>query len=138
MSKLMIRPILESDEKEVVALWKECGLIVPQNDPHKDIMTKFSYQPELFLVGLLNNRIIATVMTGYEGHRGWINYLGVLPEYQRRGFARKMMEAAEEKLKKIGCPKINLQVRHTNKGVIEFYTGIGYKDDQVLSLGKKL
>ena len=78
MSEFFIRPFRESDEKEVTTLWKECGLVVPQNDPHKDIMTKIFYQPELFLTGLLTNEIIATVMAGYEGHRGWINYLATL------------------------------------------------------------
>jgi len=94
--------------------------------------------PELFFVGLLDNKIIASVMAGYEGHRGWINYLAVLPEYQRKGYARQMMDKCEEVLKEMDCLKINLQVREGNEAVIAFYKSIGYTNDHVVSFGKRL
>ena len=106
-----IRCFQEKDRHAVITLWHECGLTVPQNDPNKDIDRKLQVNPELFLVGLRNNEIIATVMGGYEGHRGWINYLAVKPSAQRQGFARHIMQAVEEKIALTGCPKINLQVR---------------------------
>ncbi len=74
----------------------------------------------------------------YEGHRGWINYLAVAPECQRRGIARQIMEEAERLLRQAGCPKINLQVRTANAQVIEFYKRIGFKIDDVVSMGKRL
>jgi ribosomal protein S18 acetylase RimI-like enzyme len=77
-------------------------------------------------------------MAGYDGHRGWINYLAVHPDHQQTGIGRRMVEEVEIRLLAIGCPKINLQVRSTNTGVIEFYTRIGYKTDDVVSLGKRL
>ena len=77
-------------------------------------------------------------MAGYEGHRGWINYLAVDPQYQHRDYGTQMMLAAEEKLKSMGCSKINLQVRETNLGVISFYQKMGYQIDAVTSLGKRL
>jgi Acetyltransferases len=82
--------------------------------------------------------IVATVMAGYEGHRGWINYLAVHPDCQRKGYGRMMMNRAEALLLELGCPKINLQVRVGNEGVIEFYRKLGYQIDQVVSLGKRL
>ena len=77
-------------------------------------------------------------MTGYEGHRGWINYLAVSPDIQRQGIARQMMKEAENKLSALGCPKINLQIRSSNIQVINFYKRMGYTDDEVLSMGKRL
>jgi ribosomal protein S18 acetylase RimI-like enzyme len=77
-------------------------------------------------------------MSGYDGHRGWINYLAVHPQHQRKGIARRMMDEAEANLRAVGCPKINLQVRSTNAGVIEFYKTIGLKIDDVVSFGKRL
>lgn len=136
--KLNIRKYQDSDQQAVVQLWKECQLVVPWNDPIKDIVCKTSFQPDLFFVGLINQRLIATCMAGYEGHRGWINYLAVKPDFQGKGFGRSMVEYAELRLNDLGCPKINLQVRETNKGVIQFYTQLGYKDDNVKSLGKRL
>ena len=135
---LVIRVYCEADEAAVIELWRECGLVVPWNDPKDDIAQKVRTQPELFLVGLLDGRVVASVMAGYEGHRGWINYLGVSPELHGRGLGRKMMDAAEDRLRKLGCPKINLQVRRSNRAVLAFYEHLGFSKDDVVSLGKRL
>ena len=77
-------------------------------------------------------------MVGYEGHRGWINYLAVAPDCQVGGYGRRLMEEAEARLRGLGCPKINLQIRSSNTGVIEFYERIGFSIDDVVSMGKRL
>ena len=133
-----IRAYRVSDEEAVVRLWRDCGLVVPWNDPHKDIQRKLNVQADLFLVGLAGDRLVATVMAGYGGHRGLINYLAVAPDLRRRGIGRRMVEQAESLLRALGCPKINLQVRTSNTGVISFYEAIGYATDEVISLGKRL
>jgi ribosomal protein S18 acetylase RimI-like enzyme len=138
LTQLKIRPFRMNDEAEVIRLWEQCKLVVPQNDPGDDIARKLKVQPELFLVGLMQGRIITTIMAGYEGHRGWINYLAVDPGHRRKGIGRTMMEAVEEKLSRMGCPKINLQVRETNLTAIEFYQRLGYSSDHVIGFGKRL
>lgn len=140
MGKMTFRIVRYSVEFEaaVVDLWRKCGLIVPQNDPVEDIKKKLDFQPELFFIGLLDNLVVGSIMVGYEGHRGWINYLAVLPEYQRRGYGRKLVQKALEELEKIGCLKVNLQVRRNNASVINFYKNLGFKDDEVVSLGMRL
>lgn len=135
---MKIRPYEPHDERAVVALWELCGLLRPWNDPHKDIQRKLRVDPELFLVGTLGDRVIATVMAGYEGHRGWLNYLAVHPDHQRRGYGRQLVSHAERLLLERGCPKVNLQVRTTNTDVIEFYRRLGYSVDDVVSMGKRL
>ena len=115
---MKIRSYSPEDESAVVALWHECGLTAPQNDPHRDIEIKMTVQPELFLVGEIQGRVVGTVMAGFEGHRGWINYLGVSPACQGQGLGRRLMEEAEAKLRALGCPKINLQVRTSNTKAI--------------------
>jgi len=135
---IQIRPFRLEDEAAVVALWQRCSLIRPSNDPHKDIRRKLRVRPDLFLVGVLEGEIVASVMAGYEGHRGWLNYLAVAPEHQRQGFARAILEEAELLLRKEGCPKINLQVRTSNRSALEFYLRIGYAVDDVVSMGKRL
>ena len=136
--RLLVRPYRESDQGAVVELWRECGLVVPWNDPASDIRRKLQVQRDMFLVGMLGSRLVASVMAGYEGHRGWVNYLAVKPEYQKRGLGRRMMEEAEARLIAAGCPKINLQVRKSNAGTIAFYERIGYLVDDALSMGKRL
>ena len=138
MTDLEVRPYEEADQDAVVALWRECGLVAPQNDPVKDIQRKLHVRRDLFLVGLLGARLVGTVMAGYEGHRGWVNYLAVAPDCRRRGFGRRLMEEAETILRAAGCPKINLQVRSSNSDVIGFYKSIGYTVDDVVSMGKRL
>ncbi|MBI5564676.1 MAG: GNAT family acetyltransferase [Chloroflexi bacterium] len=133
-----IRPFALSDEAAVIAVWRACGLTHPNNDPRKDIARKMKVNPELFLVCEIDGKIVGTVMIGYEGHRGWINYLGVLPEYQGQGLGRQLMDQAEALLVERGCAKINLQIRATNTKVIQFYAGIGFNVDEVVSMGKRL
>lgn len=133
-----IRPYRPGDESAVIQLWRECGLVVPQNDPARDIARKLRVHPELFLVGQVSGIVAATVMAGYEGHRGWINYLAVAPNQRERGLGRKIMQAAEDRLRSQGCAKINLQVRSSNAEVIEFYRRIGFTVDAVTGMGKRL
>src|SRR5688500_13568752 len=135
---MRIRPFKPEDERAVVALWEECRLTRPWNDPHKDIARKLAVQPELFLVSVEQNHIIGTVMAGYEGHRGWVNYLAVAPAFRGRGLARAMMEHVERELVARGCPKLSLLVRDTNRDAIGFYRHLGYVEDESVSLGKRL
>lgn len=133
-----IRPFLEADEAAVIQLWDRCELTRPWNDPRKDILRKLAVRPDLFLVGVVSGEVVASVMAGYEGHRGWINYLAVAPEHRRQGWGRAIMAEAERLLRLAGCPKINLQVRATNQAVIAFYKSLGYAVDDVVSFGKRL
>ncbi len=135
---MQIRPFNPEDEESLVALWKRCELVRPTNDPHKDILRKLQVNPEWFLVGVLNGQIVASVMAGYEGHRGWLNYVAVDPAHRRRGLGRLIIAEADRLLRAAGCPKINLQVRASNKGAIEFYRRLGYSVDEVVSMGKRL
>ena len=133
-----IRAYRESDQDDVVNLWRECELVKPWNDPIEDIRRKLDVQRDLFLVGLLDGMLVATVIAGYEGHRGWINYLAISKECREMGFGRLMMDEAEKRLRAIGCPKINLQIRSSNIDVIRFYRSPGYSEGDVVSMGKRL
>jgi ribosomal protein S18 acetylase RimI-like enzyme len=135
---MRIRPYEEADEPQVIALWQACGLTRPWNDPRKDIARKLAVQRELFLVGEQGGDLVASVMCGYDGHRGWINYLAVDPAHQRQGLATQLMREVEGLLRAAGCPKLNLQVRSSNAAVVGFYQSLGYAQDEVISLGKRL
>ncbi|HVJ23029.1 MAG TPA: GNAT family acetyltransferase, partial [Burkholderiales bacterium] len=101
---MTIRPFQLADEPAVIALWEECKLTRPWNDPHKDIARKLAVQPELFLVGVVDEAVMASVMAGYEGHRGWVNYLAVAPRFRGQGHARALMQHVEALLLRRGCP----------------------------------
>jgi ribosomal protein S18 acetylase RimI-like enzyme len=137
-ARLHVRPFAPADTEAVVALWRECGLTRPWNDPYKDIARKLQVQPELFLVGEVAGAVASTVMAGYEGHRGWVYYLAVAPAHQHRGYARELMQYVEAALLARGCPKISLLVRGTNTAVLDFYARLGYAQDAAVPLGKRL
>ena len=138
MGEMRIRSFVPADEAAVVALWKECGLTRPWNDPHKDIARKLTEQPELFLVGTIGDEVVASVMVGFDGHRGWVYYLAVAERHRKRSLGRALMQEAERLLVERGCPKLNLQVRTSNAAVLEFYRKLGYVQDETVSLGKRL
>ena len=132
------RPSRPEDETARIRLWKACGLTRPWNDPGRDIARKRAVQPELFLVALVEDRLVGSVMGGYDGHRGWAYYLAVHPDHRRRGIARRMMTALETALLEKGCPKINLMVRTDNAAAHDFYEQIGYAHQDVVTRGKRL
>lgn len=135
---LQIRPFGPADEASVIALWQACGLLRPWNDPKRDIQRKLTVQPELFLVGTVQDQLLASAMGGFDGHRGWVNYLGVAPHARAKGYGRELMHALEQAFLARGCPKINLQIRSDNEIATNFYRALGYETDAVISMGKRL
>ena len=102
------------------------------------IRRKLSVQPDLFLVGVVDSRLVGSVLAGFDGVRGWIHHLAVDPTFRRRRYATDLIGAAEEGLELIGCPKPNLQVRAGNASALAFYESLGYKVEERISLGKRL
>lgn len=138
MTKLNIRTYRDGDEARVINLWRECGLIVPWNNPQTDIARKCADSPELFFIAELGHELVASCMAGYDGHRGWIYFLAVTPAEQRKGIAAKLISRAEQALIQLGCPKLELMVRKTNNEVVSFYSSIGFEPDPVMVMSKRL
>ena len=138
MVTVKVRAFREDDRGSVIALWEAAGLLRPWNNPDLDIDRKVAHDPDGFLIGEIEGMIVAAAMVGYDGHRGWVNYLAVEPLQEREGIGRTMMTAAEQHLLARGCPKLNIQVRDSNTDAIAFYERIGFSRDEVISLGKRL
>ena len=128
----------EGWQQAVIELWQKCELTRPWNDPITDIVRKQSDQLGKFVLLIDGKDLVASMMIGYDGHRGSVNYLAVLPSYQNQGVGRKMMTYCEDYLTQLGCPKINICVRDSNIKVLEFYKVLGYEPDPVVILGKRL
>ena len=133
-----IRVFVEADTDAVIDLWNLADLTHPNNDSALDIKRKMKDSPWGFLVAMDGKTIIGSIMVGYDGHRGWINYLACHPNHRRRGVAKSLMNEAKKLLLERGCPKINLQVRSGNEAAVKFYESIGYLDDNVTSFGLRL
>ena len=137
-SSLLIRPFQEGDVEALVSLWNMCKLTVPWNNPYKDIARKLKVHAELFLVGYLEDKLIASVMAGYDGHRGWINYFAVHPDFQARGYGKQLLTNVENGLRALGCPKINLQIRERSDKVFSYYQKLGFVEEKRINMGKRL
>ena len=138
MDEIVYRVYRDDDEAGVIELWRRCDLLRPWNHPQADIRRKRADSPELFFVAERDGRLVASCMAGYDGHRGWIYYLAVAPDLQRRGIASRLLAIAESGLRNLGCPKIDLLVRDTNQVVIAFYRALGYAADPVAVMSKRL
>jgi ribosomal protein S18 acetylase RimI-like enzyme len=121
-----IRPFADADLEPVVALWTACGLTEPWNDPRADIARARASGSAAVIVAVDDRRILASVMVGDDGHRGWLYYLAAAPDRQRTGLGRQMVAAAEDWLRARGVTKVMLMIRPTNVKVRGCYDAIGY------------
>jgi ribosomal protein S18 acetylase RimI-like enzyme len=136
---MLIRAFKDSDEQAVIDLWSVVlESDAPHNDPATAIRMKLAAGRDLFLVAEVDGAVVGTVMGGYDGHRGWVYAVAVLPEYRRRGIATALIRRLEADLAERGCVKINLQVRSSNPGVVSFYEGLGFRVEERISMGKRL
>ncbi|PWC39663.1 GNAT family acetyltransferase [Azospirillum sp. TSO35-2] len=133
-----VRPCTAADGDAVVALWAACGLVVPWNDPAADFALALSKPNATVLAAVADGRIVASVMVGQEGHRGWMYYVAVDPARQGQGLGRRMVAEAEAWLTAAGMPKVQLLVRDTNQRVLAFYERLGYATSPVTMMQKWL
>ena len=128
------------DQEAVITLWKSVFKIdLPHHDPLVSINRKLSAKDDLFFVAESDNcQVVGTIMVGYDGHRGWIYSLAIDPSYRKKGIGSLLLAQAESVLKKMNCPKVNLQIETWNKEVVEFYSKNGYELEERISMGKIL
>jgi ribosomal protein S18 acetylase RimI-like enzyme len=139
MAKFHITPHSSEHFEGVKTLWQEAFPDDPPwNKAEVAVPAKLAVQPELFLVALDGNRVIGSMMAGYDGHRGWLYAVAVLHSLRRQGVGAALVRAAEDRLQSMGCSKVNLQVRATNATVVEFYKKLGYTIEERTSMGKRV
>jgi len=131
-----IRPFVIEDTDAVLEVWSLAGMTTPERNPRADIQKKLRHSPESFFVGVLEGRVVATVMVGYDGHRGWIYSLAVKPDLQRKGIGSQMMEHVENWLRQHGCPRAKLQIDEARSDVAGFYEKLGYEVQPLVSMAK--
>lgn len=136
MKGLEIRRFVIEDTDSVLAVWQSAGLLRGAVNPRNDIQKKLRHSPDSFFVGVYDGQIVATVIVGYDGLRGWLYRLAVRPDYQRRGIGRAMVEYAENWLREQGCPRVKIQIDPDKVGVVDFYRKCGFVEQEVISMGK--
>ncbi len=134
-----ILPYSSEHHDGVVALWREAfPNEPPRNEPDSVISAKLAVQPELFFVAVQSGQVIGTALSGFDGHRGWVYKVAVGLVHRRKGIGRALMKHVEETLISLGCVKLNLQIRATNREVESFYRALGYETEDRISMGRPL
>ncbi len=135
-ARVKIRPCTRHDREAIIALWER---VFPDNPPHSapahNFDAKFAMGDDLLFVATDQGSVIGTAMAGYDGHRGWLYAVAVLPEYRRRGIGTDLVLHAINTLRATGCIKVNLQIRDTNTAVRGFYESLGFDAEARLSMG---
>jgi GNAT superfamily N-acetyltransferase len=134
---IAFRALIERDIPEVIALWAECGLVRPWNDPRRDIAFARGKENSEILVGTADGKLVSSVMVGHDGHRGWLYYVSVAPAIQGKGVGKATVRAAEAWLKARGIWAINLNIRTENTKVRAFYAALGYELRDVIVMGRR-
>ena len=134
-----VREYQPADHDSVVALWSS---VFPNSDGHNEprgaIQRKVALNDHLFFVAADDGLIVGTALAGYDGHRGWIYSVAVLPDSRRRSIGTRLIRDAEQALTQLGCPKVNLQIRADNPDVAAFYESLGFQTEARISMGKLL
>lgn len=134
----MIGDAILADAAAVVALWQRCGLTRPWNDPHADFARALSGATSTILIARDDAAVIGSVMVGHDGHRGWLYYLAVAPDRRGQGIGRTLFAAAEDWLRALAVPKVQLMVRSDNAAALDFYRAVGLERQDVVVLGRFL
>jgi ribosomal protein S18 acetylase RimI-like enzyme len=120
-----------------IALWEQCGLTRPWNDPLADLRLALAGPTSTVLAARDAAALVGTAMVGVDGHRGWVYYLGVAPRARRNGLGRALMGACEAWVVARGHPKLQLMVRSENAATLAFYEALGYAVQDSIVLGKR-
>jgi ribosomal protein S18 acetylase RimI-like enzyme len=135
---LVISDLSPDEIPAAIAIWKEAGLLRPWNDPHADAALALRHAGSTILGARREAKLVATVMVGHDGHRGWVYYLAVDPAFRRQGVGTMLMRSAEQWCRERGVPKLQLMVRSENVELACFYTALGYDKSDVIVLAKWL
>jgi ribosomal protein S18 acetylase RimI-like enzyme len=134
-----IRPYQAADFDGLDALWREAFPDdPPRNRAAQSVPAKLALNDDLLFVAVEDDQVLGSIMAGYDGHRGWLYSVAVRQEAKRRGIGTGLVQTAEAALRRLGCAKINLQVRSTNAAVIAFYKGLGFSVEDHISMGRLL
>lgn len=136
---MKIRNYNQSDKESIINLWNV--VFNPNkihNDPETAINMKQKHNDDLFFVAEVDNNIVGTIITGFDGHRGWLYSLAVHPKYRNKEIGTSLVKKALEELEKLGCLKVNLQINCDNQSVVEFYKKVGFSVEERISMGKIL
>ena len=132
---MKIRKFHETDKAELIALWQS---IFPDDPPHNEpslVLEAKLVVDDLIFIAEEEGNIVGTCMAGYDGHRGWLYAVAVLPSQRRKGTGKALVLYAMQALKDLGCIKVNLQIRSTNTQVASFYRSLGFNTEDRLSMG---
>jgi len=119
---------------EIIDLWKRSGIELSSSDTRDEIARILKRNPDLFLIGKENEKVIAVVMGAFDGRRGYVHHLAIDPDYQKKKYGKMMMDELIEKFHVKKTHKVHLFIENYNKEVVNFYRKLGWevRDDLIM------
>ncbi len=133
---MRVREFQPSDFDSVRRLWVDCGLQPTLGDDAEDLAGLL--HPQLFIVGVEGDHLVAALLATFDGRRGWLNHLAVDPGHRHRGLATLLVRDVERRLRVLGCRKVNLLIEPDNLDVEQFYEALGYGRDGLVFMERRV
>lgn len=128
-SEITVREFCVDDYDTVIALWKDAQLA--HRPKGRDRLDRVERELEsgnaVYLVAEVDGKLAGSVLGTHDGRKGWVNRLAVLPEFQRRGVARRLVNEVENRLSKVGIEIVACLIENWNTTSMEVFERLGYK-----------
>ena len=133
-----IRAFRDGDGDRLRTFWLACDVRIRPGDDDRSLATVAARNEGLFLLAEENGHLVGSIVAAFDGRRGWLYHVATHPDERRRGIARTLVTMAEERLRALGCPKVNLIVWEENAHGMRFWEAIGYRREKSVEYGKEL
>ncbi len=135
---MQIRQLRDGDGDRLRTFWLACGIRIRPGDDDRSLAAFAARNEGLFLLAEENGHLVGSILAGFDGRRGWLYHVATHPDERRRGIARTLVTRVEERLRALGCPKVNLIVWEENAHGMRFWEAIGYRREATVEYGKEL
>jgi ribosomal protein S18 acetylase RimI-like enzyme len=133
-----IRTYRDGDGDRLRTFWLTCGIKIRPGDDDASLARFAERNPGLFLLGEEDGHLVGSALAGWDGRRGWLYHVAVHRDERRRGIGRRLVTELEERLRAIGCPKVNLIVWDDNTWAMRFWEALGYRHEKTVEYAKEL
>jgi ribosomal protein S18 acetylase RimI-like enzyme len=127
LSGLAIRPAGELDAETVLAIWRAAESVRSATDDPEHVLALVRRGDEQLLIAELDGRPVGTLIAAFDGWRGNLYRLAVVPEAQRHGIARALVEEGERRLRAKGAVRVHAGVRGDHERATRFWEAVGYQ-----------
>jgi ribosomal protein S18 acetylase RimI-like enzyme len=134
---VVIRPCRPDEGPALLDLWHHADASPSPTDTPEQVDQVIRDPAASVLVAVDNDLLVGSIIGGWDGWRGNLYRLAVLPSYRRRGVARALVAAAEERLAERGARRVSALVEHDHPWAVGFWDSLYEPDPRMIRYVKK-